>query len=160
MDIYIILDRICSFIDDPKTFINFSLINKDTRFIANLYKNKKMDQFSKLNFDSTIIGGLEYCKSSYTLPNGNLHGEKYLSVTFELHPYRYYYNGILVTVLELDGWNKIITKYKCNCIDDINYNYMIKKLCLDNRYLKSSDSKEYKCICCGIGTILNEYWIN
>lgn len=68
-----VLNVICSFIDDPKTFRAFSSVSKRTWKVYQLYVDAKMNQF--VHWKSDIgIGGVYVATYTGRLPNGAKHG--------------------------------------------------------------------------------------
>lgn len=83
-----VLSKICSLIDDPKTFRNFALVNKKFHYISSLHKYDKMLQFCKI--ETRRFDGIEF--TLRFLPNGKEHG-LISHISKNLIQYNIYYNG-------------------------------------------------------------------
>ena len=157
-----ILNVICEHIDDPKTFFNFALVSHKTRYVIELHKNNKMDQFT-----------IEHVKQSTNyfkhverrLPNGKLHGIKvcYCSNIFA-DDFAIYHNGICL----VKWWSRhckglgekiFITFFKCDCTKgkSVQNSYITDKIGLDG--YKVIETMTLKCNRCGIDN-LKEMWCN
>ena len=83
-----VLSKICTLIDDPKTFRNFALVNKKFYYISSLHKYSKMLQFCKI--EKSWFNGIEI--TLRYLPNGKKHGLN-SHISNNLIRYYIYYNG-------------------------------------------------------------------
>ena len=158
-----ILNVICKYIDDPKTFFNFALVCRKTRYVTKLYKNNKMDQFA-IKYIKTIENGQLVERR---LPNGELHGdyERY-SAQFGDDFYMYY-NGICLSYWWYDHYGAsehevTITHYKCDCTKEFENSYANNKIGLDGVTYKlcSTTTTTHKCDTCGDHNLEQEVWCN
>ena len=156
-----ILNVICEHCDDPKTFFNFALVCRKTRYVSKLHKNNKMDEFA-IKYVKTIENGQLVERR---LPNGKLHGqyERYWLGSGE--NFRMYYNDIC-----LSEWSHyyglehtiMITHYKCDCTKDFENSYTNEKIGLDGVVykLRSTRTSTGYCYTCGEHKKEEEFWCN
>ena len=155
-----ILNIICEHIDDPKTFFNFALVCRKTRYVSKLRKNNKMDEFA-IKYVKTIDN--EYVVER-RLPNGKLHGEYQRHWVNGSRDFCMYYNGICLADCFIRGLRKRIniTHYKCDCTKDFENSYTNDKIGLDGvRYkLLETNTRTYNCDICGEHKTEEEFWWN
>ena len=161
-----ILNVICEYIDDAKTYFNFALVCRKTRYVTKLRKNSKMNQFTIENDSHGFNDGRKCVERR--LPNGRLHDVKavyYLNVNGGYIFYMYY-NGICLAdwFIHSNGFGKIIeiTHYKCDCTKGFENSYTNDKIGLDGVVYKlhSTITKSRKCYTCGENKVENEQWSN
>ena len=147
-----VLNIICIFIDDPKTFRNFAIACRKTNYITNLQVDDKMTLFSEKQVVDYHGISIIHRDVKRKLPNGNLHG-KQLCSDFYVDMYSLYYNGIHLAEWyyeEYDNWiDCYVTHRKCNCTKDFPNSYTIEKIKLKNYHLISKNDKKYNCEKCG-----------
>ena len=158
-----ILNVICEHIDDPKTFFNFALVCRKTRYISKLHHNNKMDEFAMVDVSHGYNNSCKFVLRR--LPNGNLHGVEacyWVSGNTELIMY---YNGIRLgkwwdNEYGEQGQEIIILHYKCDCTKDFENSYTNDKIGLDGVGYKlcSTITKPYNCYTCGDHNLEQETW--
>ncbi len=129
----VILNKICKFIDDPKTYLNFSLANKKLHRVAVNNVNQKMDEY----IYSFGPGADCDCRSNggvlSVLPNGEPHGvHMILSDSDETDDMcQLFFKGTLLS--EWYIFNKSnFTFMKCSCQ---TIEYMFEKIGIcDNKF--------------------------
>ena len=162
-----ILNVICEHIDDPKTFFNFALVCRKTRYITKLHKNNKMDEFAMEDVSHDCNDNSCVCvERRFRLPNGKLHGVEVCYWTSDDIQFIMHDNGVC-----LADWNHhkdkgevIINHYKCECTKNFENSYTNNKIGLNDRSkLLSTCTKSYPYNCSKCGRILKveeETWRN
>ena len=161
-----ILNVICKYIDDPKTFFNFALVSHKTRHVTKLYKNNKMDQFTIKHVEHGSVRNSFKCVER-RLPNGKLHGITACFYSKFADDFYMYYNGICLGKwssidCKTEGEEITIRHYKCECTKEFDNSYTNNKIGLDDRYkLLSTFTKPYNCVVCGRDhNVEQEIWCN
>ena len=153
-----IFNIICEHIDDPKTFFNFALVSHKTRYVTELHKNNKMDQFTIRHTNHDCSG---YKCIERRLPNGKLHGiNAYSCSKLDCDDFAIYHNGI-----RLGKWSiyyKVLIQIKflkCNCTKgkSVQNSYITDKIGLSG--YEVIERMTLKCKRCGIDN-LRETWCN
>ena len=130
-----ILNIICKYVDDAKTYFNFALVCRKTRYVTKLHKNNKMDEFVIKYVEPDGDGQLVKRR----LPNGKSHdvtAVQYFEFINLDDMRQMYYNGICLASWFTHKLNRLgkrvnITHYKCDCTKDFENSYTNDKIGLD-----------------------------
>lgn len=98
-----VLNVICNFIDDPKTFFAFSQVCRRAARVCKLYEERKMDQFVRFK-NCCAAGGVCILTTTRTLPNGTKHGLQLnqFMLGYEMTKKKYFKKGQLVAKYKSD----------------------------------------------------------
>lgn len=164
----IVLNHICKWIDDPKTFYNFALVSIKALNVAMLNKVEKMDQFSLKNTIIDDDGEDCYITTNTRLPNGNLHGKQSYLCSYAAtgDQYSYYYNGVFIADVswDYDGYQTtcFLTRCYCDCSKDVPRDFFQTNVDLTGFIMSSSDRKVGNAMCkkCECGRCSQEVWVD